>query len=300
MPLMDWWALEANAAQYEGYMATLNEKYMAALERSRVKMIQIGAARAALALDNEIDRIKVGDTRRSAEIDGAPDYVRKMRDQYEQFLVRLKNLKSSRDGMARFDVVDVYRALQVSLTKAGALEQALAVKGFRQALAAPPAPDRPPEPEPEPGPGPEPEPDPGVTPPRPEPEPDPGPEPEPVPEPAPVDPFGSGDDIPRPMTAEERQRLSEQLGPPPAHNGRGYTAMLESIQRGQVREIKLSEIKGWGRARPQMWKGRPVWTATVTYPTTSLFGTFDTEGMAIMHAGRVVEWQYTGSGEEIP
>ena len=76
--------------------------------------------------------------------------------------------------------------------------------------------------------------------------------------------------------------------------------MLESIQRGDVKEITLRNIKRWGSARPQIWNGKPVWTATVTYPTKSLFGVFDTEGMAVIHNGRVVEWLYTGSGEEIP
>jgi len=84
------------------------------------------------------------------------------------------------------------------------------------------------------------------------------------------------------------------------NTGRGYAPMLDSIRKGAVTEIKLAEIKRWGSARPQMWRGRPVWTATVTYPTTSLFGTFDTEGMAIIYNGRVIEWLYTGSGEEIP
>jgi hypothetical protein len=75
---------------------------------------------------------------------------------------------------------------------------------------------------------------------------------------------------------------------------------VASIERGDVREIKLSSIKRWGPVRPQLWNGKPVWTATVTYPTKSLFGVFDTEGMAIIFNGKVVEWRYTGSGEEIP
>ena len=96
------------------------------------------------------------------------------------------------------------------------------------------------------------------------------------------------------------KKYAAALGPAPEKSGRGYAAMLASIQRGEVKSINVSRIKGWGPARPQMWNSKPYWTATVTYPTTSLFGTFDTEGMAIISGNRVVEWLYTGSGEEIP
>ena len=50
----------------------------------------------------------------------------------------------------------------------------------------------------------------------------------------------------------------------------------------------------------QMYGGKPFWSATVVYPTTSLFGTFDTEGMALIRGNKVVHWLYTGSGEQIP
>ena len=112
--------------------------------------------------------------------------------------------------------------------------------------------------------------------------------------------FGYGDDVVRPLTAEEMEKYSAELGPPPQRSGRGYAAMIASIQKKEVTEISLGKIKLWGAAKPQMWKNKPYWTATVTYPTTSLFGTFDTEGMAIISGTRVLEWRYTGSGEEIP
>ena len=89
------------------------------------------------------------------------------------------------------------------------------------------------------------------------------------------------------MTSSEREKYAAALGPAPEKSGRGYAVMLASIQRGEVKSIKASRIKGWGPARPQMWNSKPYWTATVTYPTTSLFGTFDTEGMAIISGNRV-------------
>ena len=76
-------------------------------------------------MDGEIARIEAGDTRRSPEIDTAPDYVRKMRAQYEQFIGRVKNIKNSRDGDARYEAVAAFAPLQAELTKAGELDKDL-------------------------------------------------------------------------------------------------------------------------------------------------------------------------------
>ena len=76
--------------------------------------------------------------------------------------------------------------------------------------------------------------------------------------------------------------------------------MVQSIQRGDVNEIKLNEIEGWGPIRYELVEGKPYWTGTVIYQTASLFGTFDTEAMALMRDGRVVNWVYSGSLEEVP
>ena len=83
-------------------------------------------------------------------------------------------------------------------------------------------------------------------------------------------------------------------------NRGSIAVMLKSIAGGQVTEIKARAIKRWGPLRAKMFDGKPYWTATVTYPTTSMFGTFDTEGMALIRGDRVVHWLYPGSGESIP
>ena len=289
-------ALEENAAAQKGYMQTLHEKYLGALDRAKERMIKIRAQRAVDALEGEIARINAGDTERSEEIDAAPDYVREMRGQYEQFIVRVDNVRRNRDALAKADLDEALASFQVRLTKGDEIDKAMQVREYRRTLARPPAPPEPVE---------------KVTPPAPETEPEllapdvrpPEQADPPViePEPAGGDIVGRGEDeIPRPMTSEEREKFAAVLADAPERSGRGYSAMIASIQRGEVTEIKLSKIKSWGKARPQIWKGRPVWTATVSYPTVSLFGTFDTEGMAIIDGGQVVEWLYSGSGEEIP
>lgn len=293
-------AMVENEEVHQGYLDHLNEKYIGALESGHARMVRIRAERAATALEGEIARIKAGDTTHSPEIDTAPDFVRQMRAQYEQFLARVNNVKRSRDGDARFVVSGLLKEIEVGLTKADKIDQALELRNYRRVVTRPPkAPAAvpgqvPPEPRDEPGDvPPEPRDEPGD-----EPRDEPGDEPDPVDEPEGV--YLGGADIPRPMTADERTRYASQLGEAPKRTGAGYAPMVDSIRRGDVTEIKLSSIKGWGPARPQLWNGKPVWTATVTYPTKSLFGVFDTEGMAIMLDGRVVEWLYTGSGEEIP
>jgi hypothetical protein len=291
-------ALEDNTKQHEDYLKTLNDKYIGALEKARQRMLKIKATRAAVALDGEIGRIESGDSSRSDEIDSAPDYVRTMRGQYEKIFARVNSLKRSRDGEARYAVDRNLEMIQVTLTRANNIDDALAIRNFRDFLlntSKPQRVDKPPEQA-------------SVDPPV-----DPGlpvaPDPVDFPVLPPVDPVAGTDDlpatayrddVPRPMTSSEREKYAAALGPAPEKSGRGYAAMLASIQRGEVKSINVSRIKGWGPARPQMWNSKPYWTATVTYPTTSLFGTFDTEGMAIISGNRVVEWLYTGSGEEIP
>ncbi|MCH2060697.1 MAG: hypothetical protein MK183_08710 [Verrucomicrobiales bacterium] len=284
-------ALNDNATQHEDYLKTLNGKYIGALEKARQRMLKIKATRAAVALDGEIGRIESGDSSRSAEIDSAPDYVRTMRGQYEKIFARVNSLKQSRDGEARFAVDRNLEMIQVALTRANKIDDALATRNFRDLLqkaSRPRVSEKPPEKAPEDVPV-----DPGVDPPV-DPPFNPGTLPPVVPDTA------YRDDVPRPMTTGEREKYAAALGPAPQKSGRGYAVMLASIQRGEVKSIKASSIKGWGVARPQIWNSKPYWTATVTYPTTSLFGTFDTEGMAIISGNRVVEWLYTGSGEEIP
>jgi hypothetical protein len=101
-----------------------------------------------------------------------------------------------------------------------------------------------------------------------------------------------------------KARLSEyenQIGkiPERANDGR-VKIMVSSLLRGDVSEIKINEISNWGPIRYEIVDGQPYWTGTVTYNTTSLFGTFPTEAMALMRNGKVIDWLYTGSLEEVP
>ena len=295
-------SIDENKKQHSGYILKLNEKYSNALGVAKARMVKIGAVRAVKSLEGEIDRIKANDTRRSKDIESAPDYVKKMRAQYDEFVKRVNNLKRSRDGEALYLADRGLAEIQLALTKSNEIDTALKLRQYREDFKRPPepkiiaAPDIPnnvddniPS---------EDNPDPDVVIIDPVPDPiDNGINEPIIDEPA---QFGYGDDAVRPMTAEEMEKFSAELGPPPKRSGKGYAAMIASIQRKEVTEISLGKIKLWGPARPQIWKNKPYWTATVTYPTTSLFGTFDTEGMAIISGTRVLEWRYTGSGEEIP
>ena len=295
-------SIDENKKQHSGYILKLNEKYSNALGVAKARMVKIGAVRAVKSLEGEIDRIKANDTRRSKDIESAPDYVKKMRAQYDEFIKRVNNLKRSRDGEALYLADRGLAEIQLALTKSNEIDTALKLRQYREDFKRPPEPkiiavpdipnnvdDNIPSED-------NPDPDVVII--------DPVPDPidnginEPIID-APTQ-FGYGDDAVRPMTAEEMEKFSAELGPPPKRSGKGYAAMIASIQRKEVTEISLGKIKLWGPARPQIWKNKPYWTATVTYPTTSLFGTFDTEGMAIISGTRVLEWRYTGSGEEIP
>ena len=295
-------SIDENKKQHSGYILKLNEKYSDALGVAKARMVKIGAVRAVKSLEGEIDRIKANDTRRSKDIESAPDYVKKMRAQYDEFVKRVNNLKRSRDGEALYLADRGLAEIQLALTKSNEIDTALKLRQYREDFKRPPepkiiaAPDIPNNVDDNIPPEDNPDPDVVII--------DPVPDPidnginEPIiDEPA---QFGYGDDAVRPMTAEEMEKFSAELGPPPKRSGKGYAAMIASIQRKEVTEISLGKIKLWGPARPQIWKNKPYWTATVTYPTTSLFGTFDTEGMAIISGTRVLEWRYTGSGEEIP
>lgn len=294
-------SIDANKEQHVGYISKLNEKYSDALGVAKARMEKIGAVRATKALEGEILRIKANDTRRSKEIEGAPDYVKKMRAQYDEFIKRVNNLKRSRDGEALYLADRGLAEIQLTLTKSNEIDTALKLRQYREEFKRPPEPKKPKplvvvddddndseiDSEPiDPS-------DPDQTDPPFNSDIDDSDNSEPV-------LYGYGDDAVRPMTSEEMEKYKADLGPPPQRSGKGYSALVSSIQRKEVNEITLGKIKLWGPARPRMWKGKPYWTATVTYPTTSLFGTFDTEGMAIISGSRVLEWRYTGSGEEIP
>ncbi|MCP4847759.1 MAG: hypothetical protein GY899_07430 [Verrucomicrobiaceae bacterium] len=92
-----------------------------------------------------------------------------------------------------------------------------------------------------------------------------------------------------------------KIGKMPERDGRGRVAlMVKSIEQGDVTEINLNEISHWGPVRYELVDRQPYWTGTVNYKTNSLFGTFDTEAMALIRNDKVEAWVYTGSLEEVP
>jgi hypothetical protein len=92
-----------------------------------------------------------------------------------------------------------------------------------------------------------------------------------------------------------------KIGKMPVKDAEGRVAlMVQSIQQGDVSEINLNEISHWGPVRYELVDRQPYWTGTVNYKTNSLFGTFDTEAMALIRNSKVETWVYTGSLEEVP
>ena len=103
--------------------------------------------------------------------------------------------------------------------------------------------------------------------------------------------------LPKARIAEYENRIGKI--PKRGNDGR-VRLMVSSLMAGEVSEIKLNEISHWGPIRYEIVDGQPYWTGTVTYNTTSLFGTFPTEAMALMRNDKVIDWLYTGSLEEVP
>lgn len=103
------------------------------------------------------------------------------------------------------------------------------------------------------------------------------------------------------ISKEKLSDYENEIGKmPEAENDGRVSIMVRSIRSGDVTEIKLNEISYWGPIRYEIVDNRAYWTATVNYKTTSLFGTFPTEAMALMRNGKVENWLYTGSLEEVP
>ena len=103
--------------------------------------------------------------------------------------------------------------------------------------------------------------------------------------------------IPKDQLSDYENEIGEM---PEADNDGRVSIMVSSIRSGAVSEIRLNEISYWGPIRYEIVDNRAYWTATVNYKTTSLFGTFPTEAMALMRNGKVENWLYTGSLEEVP
>jgi len=97
------------------------------------------------------------------------------------------------------------------------------------------------------------------------------------------------------------ERYVAELGEIPKRNADGkIQLMIDSIKRGDVTEIKLSEISHWGPVAREKIDDEYYWTAAVEYETVSMFGTIPTEALALIKNGKVINWIYTGSEEDVP
>ena len=93
----------------------------------------------------------------------------------------------------------------------------------------------------------------------------------------------------------------KEMGKKPAQAADGSVAiMLASLRNKDVSEITPDIIENWGPVIREVIDGEAYWTATVQYKTVSMFGEINTEAQALMRNGKVMRWQYTGSGESVP
>ncbi len=87
----------------------------------------------------------------------------------------------------------------------------------------------------------------------------------------------------------------------PARAGDGsYPLLISSLNSGEVNEIKLKNIHGWGDPQTTMVEGKPAWAIKVQFDAETVFGLQPAEAQAIVAGGRVKGWFYTGSGEPVP
>ena len=76
-------------------------------------------------------------------IEGAPDHVKKMRAQYDEFIKRVNNLKRSRDGEALYLADRGLAEIQLTLTKSNEIDTALKLRQYREEFKRPPEPKKP-------------------------------------------------------------------------------------------------------------------------------------------------------------
>lgn len=90
-------------------------------------------------------------------------------------------------------------------------------------------------------------------------------------------------------------------GGQPVQNADGsYNLLLASIRTGQVTDIRPEKVHKWSSAYQEMVDGKASWLVNVDYEAMTLFGPMDTQARATIQNGKVVRWNYTGSGEEVP
>ncbi len=109
---------------------------------------------------------------------------------------------------------------------------------------------------------------------------------------------GAADRVPEENLLKEYE---SRIGKMPERDSSGRVAiMVRSIEANEVNDFEVEDVKFWGPVRYQMVDGQPYWTGTVNYTTVTLFGSHDTEAMALMRNGQVESWVFTGSMQIVP
>jgi hypothetical protein len=100
-----------------------------------------------------------------------------------------------------------------------------------------------------------------------------------------------------PVAVDDKVRLA---GAEPAFNENGQLPeMMASMAKGDVTEVKPTNIIQWGAIEFVREGNSGFWTCTVTCRMSTIFGEVDTEVTAFINRGKVVRWIYTGSKEPV-
>ena len=129
-------------------IADLNSKYDAALKRSLDEATAAGNLEEALKLRTETDRLTQKQPLPPVDLDSLPESLKQLRATYRSALAKLDEDRDAKSQPFYDQYDNLLEALQTELTQAQKLDDALAVKAKRDAIAL----DRPkiaaPEPEP--------------------------------------------------------------------------------------------------------------------------------------------------------
>ena len=90
-------------------------------------------------------------------------------------------------------------------------------------------------------------------------------------------------------------------GPKPKVDSGGVIpSMLESLRAQQITETSEDRITGWGDLHVEQINGSSYWTGTIQcIVDNAIFGPTPTELMALIRDGKVIQWLYSGSKEEV-
>lgn len=92
----------------------------------------------------------------------------------------------------------------------------------------------------------------------------------------------------------------DAAGKPVQSASGSYPLLVAHLKSGEVTEIKAENVKRWGDAVATTWEGKPAYAVPVSCEVNTIFGLQPVDAQAIIVAGRVKGWFYSGSGEPVP